>query len=98
MNGNFYDGKWSKGLKHGEGIYVFKEKGQFMEGVWVYGVPKINMIKYFDDYNYDDQKYHDDQNVTKLNSLIQQLDPVIPEVRIFIQFIMNQYYIIMFIL
>lgn len=89
MNGNFYDGKWSNGLKHGEGIYVFKDKGQFMEGVWVYGVPKINMIKYLDDHNHDYHNDHDNHNVTKLNYLIQQLDPIIPEVRIFLQLIMN---------
>lgn len=93
MNGNFYDGKWSNGLKHGEGIYVFKDKGQFMEGVWVYGVPKINMIKYINDYNRDDHNDHDD--VTNLSSITQRLEPMIPEVRIFFLLIINKYCIIM---
>lgn len=44
-NGNVYDGQWSKGLKHGEGVYVFREKGQYMEGIWINGVPQISVIK-----------------------------------------------------
>lgn len=48
VNGNFYDGHWRNGLKHGEGIYVFKNKGQFMEGVWINGVPKVSVIKHID--------------------------------------------------
>jgi len=45
-NGNVYDGQWKNGLKHGEGVYVFKDKGQLMEGVWVDGELKISTIKY----------------------------------------------------
>jgi hypothetical protein len=45
-NGNVYDGQWCKGLKHGEGLYVFKEKGQYMEGVWIQGVPRVGVIKH----------------------------------------------------
>lgn len=48
-NENIYDGQWRNGVKHGEGIYVFKDKGQFMEGVWIDGVPKISIIKYLGD-------------------------------------------------
>ncbi|XP_015369308.1 PREDICTED: MORN repeat-containing protein 3-like [Diuraphis noxia] len=47
-NGNVYDGQWKNGLKHGEGVYMFKDKGQLMDGVWIDGELKISTIKYFD--------------------------------------------------
>lgn len=47
-NGNSYDGQWRDGVKHGEGVYVFKNKGRSMEGVWIGGVPKIAVIKHTD--------------------------------------------------
>lgn len=46
-NGNIYEGQWCNGLKHGEGLYVFKEKGQYMEGIWIQGVPRVGVIKHF---------------------------------------------------
>lgn len=48
VNGNIYDGQWSNGLKHGEGVYVFKDKGQYMDGVWVNGILKLSTIRYID--------------------------------------------------
>lgn len=36
-------------MKHGEGVYVFKDKGQFMEGVWVNGILKLSTIRYIDE-------------------------------------------------
>lgn len=54
-----------------------------MEGVWVYGVPKMNMIKYLDN--------HD---VTKENPVTQKLELVIPEVKIFLQLIIYPHSII----
>lgn len=47
-NGNYYDGQWSKGLKHGEGTYVFCEQGLIMDGIWIDGIPKVSEIKYLD--------------------------------------------------
>lgn len=46
VNGNFYDGQWSNGLKHGEGVYVFCDKELIMEGIWIDGVPKVSEIKH----------------------------------------------------
>lgn len=48
-NGNIYDGQWRNGVKHGEGVYVFKDKGQFMEGVWIDGVSTFSIIKHLSD-------------------------------------------------
>jgi len=49
VNGNVYDGQWRDGLKHGEGVYVFKDKGQLMEGVWIGGELKLSTIRYVDE-------------------------------------------------
>lgn len=67
VNGNVYKGLWSKGLKHGEGVYVFRDKGQLMEGVWINGIPKVSIIRDLDaehtadmmpnDYMYLTRKY-----------------------------------------
>lgn len=46
VNGNYYYGQWCNSVKHGKGIYVFKDKNQFMEGVWVNGLLKVNVIQY----------------------------------------------------
>lgn len=35
-------------MKHGEGVYVFKDKGQLMEGIWVNGTPKVSIIRDMD--------------------------------------------------
>ncbi|XP_050421240.1 MORN repeat-containing protein 3-like [Adelges cooleyi] len=43
-NGNYYDGYWNYGLKHGKGIYMYRNRGQKMDGVWVDGVPKVSTI------------------------------------------------------
>ncbi|XP_001948570.2 MORN repeat-containing protein 3-like [Acyrthosiphon pisum] len=49
VNGNVYAGQWRNGLRHGEGVYVFKDKGQLMEGVWIGGELKLSTIRYLDE-------------------------------------------------
>lgn len=33
-NGDFYDGEWANGLKHGQGVYQFNS-GEVFEGTWL---------------------------------------------------------------
>jgi len=49
VNGNVYDGQWRNGLRHGEGVYVFTDKGQLMEGVWIGGELKLSTVRYIDE-------------------------------------------------
>lgn len=69
-NGNFYNGKWRNGIKHGEGVYVFRDKKLSMTGVWVNGVPKISIMEHYTCKELLEND--DDQIITKIT---------IPEVR-----------------
>lgn len=47
-NGNRYEGSWKDGKKHGPGKYIYSDKGQLLEGIWVADVPKCGVLVDFD--------------------------------------------------
>lgn len=43
-NCNRYEGNFSHGLKHGEGVYYHIDKGQEVRGIWVEDLPRCVCI------------------------------------------------------
>jgi len=64
-------------VKHGVGVYVFKDKARYMNGVWVCGIPKISTIGYFNE-------------KVAATDLAKNQRKLIPEVRIFLERLKNK--------
>lgn len=77
MNGNYYNGEWCNGMKHGEGVYVFKDIGRCMNGVWVCGIPKVSTIGYLN-------------KQVAATDLATKQRKLIPKVRIFLERLKNK--------
>lgn len=43
--GNRYEGSWKNGKKHGEGKFLYLNKGQVYSGVWSEGIPKCGTME-----------------------------------------------------
>lgn len=46
-NENRYEGSWKNGMKHGPGKFVYLDKGQLYEAVWVENIAKCGKMSDF---------------------------------------------------
>ncbi|XP_062870318.1 MORN repeat-containing protein 3 isoform X2 [Trichomycterus rosablanca] len=47
-NGNQYEGEWRSGRKNGRGRFLYVDRGQLYEGLWVDDVPKCGTLSDYD--------------------------------------------------
>ena len=44
-SGNRYEGMWARGMKNGEGKYLYLDRGQVYTGTWVDDVAKCGTVE-----------------------------------------------------